>query len=248
MPEGRELRFKIDAYTPSTIPMERLADYMRELAILLGEMPKVHFVRLEGGSTVLVSRIEFEAIPKVEERVKRVRRGDGPPEAMDAFRKLNGKLRDDNGVAVLFRDEGTEIIKFPGREAIEPVTFGAFNQEGSLDGVVILIGGKLDVVPVHLQTAETIHICRAERAVAKRLAPHLFESELRVRGTGRWLRDKDGTWILKSFTISDFEILNSALLSTVVEALRAVQGSEWDTLADPWSELKKIRGGPDGTD
>jgi len=245
--EWKELRFKIDSYTPATIPMARLAEYMTELAMLLGEAPYVHFVGLEEGSTVLVHAVEFEAVPKVEDRLRRVREGGAPPDAAAAFERINRKLRQDNGVGVLLRDKTAEIIKFPGREAMEPVTFGAFNQEGTLDGVVIRIGGTKDVVPVHLQAGETIYGAEAQRSVAKRLAEHIFGNEVRVTGLGRWYRDQDGKWVLARFFIRDFEVLQSEPLSSVVGALREVKGSEWAMLADPWAELAMIRDGANGT-
>ena len=58
MKEQREYRFVIDAYRPDTLPMARLAEYMGELARLLGRLDQVHFVRLEEGSTALVQRVE----------------------------------------------------------------------------------------------------------------------------------------------------------------------------------------------
>ena len=54
MREQHEYRFTIDAYSPETLPMSRLAEYMAEVARLLGKVDQVHFVRLEPGSTVLV--------------------------------------------------------------------------------------------------------------------------------------------------------------------------------------------------
>jgi hypothetical protein len=50
MAGSSEYRLKIDVYTPATIPMARLAEYMQEFAVLLGEAKSVHFVRLEEGS------------------------------------------------------------------------------------------------------------------------------------------------------------------------------------------------------
>ena len=59
-----EYRFKIDAaYTPETMPMARLAEYIRELSTLLGNQDKVHFDRLEEGSTVPIIRVDHEAFP-----------------------------------------------------------------------------------------------------------------------------------------------------------------------------------------
>ena len=42
-------RFVIEeVYTPETLPMSRLAEYMAKVAALLGERPQVHFVGMEG--------------------------------------------------------------------------------------------------------------------------------------------------------------------------------------------------------
>jgi hypothetical protein len=245
MANGREYRFKIDVYTPTTIPMERLAEYMHEVAALFGEEKSVHFARLEEGSINLVSIVEHEAVPKVEDRVAKAKRGEGPREARDAIRTINRKLKEDNGTGVLLEQTGAQIISFPGREEAQPISFGAFNQQSSLDGVVIVIGGKGDPVPVHIESSESvIYLCLASRALAKELAKHIFGTELRVNGTGRWLRNDAGEWQLERFLIGNFEVLNEQPLTSVVADLRAIPGSEWTSFKDPWAELDEIRNGP----
>src|SRR5262245_31363298 len=79
-----EYTFKIDAYSPQTMPLARLAEYLRDIATLFGESERVHLIRIRKGSTVPVLLIEREAEPKVRERLDAVRRNDGPPEAMRA--------------------------------------------------------------------------------------------------------------------------------------------------------------------
>ena len=246
MDEARIYRFKIDAYTPTTMPMARLAEYLADLAMLLGEQPNVHLVGIEESSTVPVLRVDYEADPKILERVDRVRRGDGAPEAMAALRHLNHRLREDNGRAVL-QHGGAEILEFFGRDMPPNTPIGAFNQDGTLDGVVIAVGGKRDLVPVHLDAGNVIYSkCVARRLVAKGLAQHLFTDDVRVKGTGRWLVDEAGNWTLEKFTIGDFEVLDSAPLASVVAKLRAIPGAAWDTSADPWADLIKICDGESG--
>ena len=75
-PGATEFYFWIDAFTPATIPMARLAEYMRELATILGEPAFVHFVRLKRGSTGIVHKVQIEAVPKVRDRATSVRRGE----------------------------------------------------------------------------------------------------------------------------------------------------------------------------
>ncbi|MGB3390245.1 MAG: hypothetical protein WBA88_19930, partial [Pseudaminobacter sp.] len=76
-------KFRIaDSYTPDTLPMERLAEYMIALAKLLGEPHDVHFDAVRKGSAVLVAKIDAPAQPKVRERVRRLEAGCPPSAAM----------------------------------------------------------------------------------------------------------------------------------------------------------------------
>jgi hypothetical protein len=240
-----EYRFRIDAFTPDTIPMWRLAEYMQDLAALLGEREHVHFARLEAGSTVLVQKIDPESALKVQARVQAIKPVDeeGPEDALRAYRAIDRRLAEDNAVGYLCGQDGAEIIRFPGRDKLQPLSFGAFRQPGSLDGVLIRLGGKDETVPVHLQEEGVVHKCNATREMARRLSPHLFGPTLRVHGSGRWERDAEGAWLLKRFDIDSFEILDDEPLGRVVERLRQVSGSGWKDLDDPYAELQRLRQG-----
>lgn len=243
MATGAEYRFKIDAYTPETMPMARLAEYMADLAQLFGETAAVHFVRVDSGCVVLVHKVDQEAVPKIEDRIARTRHGDGPPEAMSAYHRLNQKLRKDNGTGEIQRATGAQILEFPGKREIQPVSFGAFIQEGTIDGIVIRLGGRQDPVPVHIESGAMIYsVCQASKAIARRLRHHMFDDELRFFGSGKWFRDDVGAWIMQRFTIANFEPLDSRPLTDVVAELRAIRGSEWESIKDPWAELRAIRG------
>lgn len=240
-----EFRFKIDAYTPDTIPMARLAEYMTALADFFGEESSVHFVGIEKGSTVPVMRIEKEAVPKVEARITLVKRGEEQSDAMKKYQQINEMLREDNGTGFLFRGKKGRLLKFPGIQAPQATDYGIFAQEGTLDGVPIRIGGRRPVVPVTIQQEDREYICHAKRALAKQIADHLFNRTLRFFGRGRWYRDYRGAWMLENFMIHDFVALRQTPLSDVVAELRAVEGSEWNKLENPWEELSNIRHGGD---
>ena len=242
MKDQREYRFVIDACSPDTLPMARLAEYMAELARLLGRADQVHFVRLEGGSAVLVQSVEPEAAPDVRERLRSLQQDNPPEDAAKAFANLNRYLADDNATGILQEGGSAEVIRFPGREEPAPVTFGAFNQPGVLDGVLIRIGGRDDTVPAHLHDGETIHVCNTARDVARRLAVHLYGPPLRVHGNGRWERDADGCWVMKRFNITSFDVLDDAPLGEVAQRLRDVEGSGWKEIEDPTAELRHLRG------
>ncbi|MGJ5093873.1 hypothetical protein ACQR18_17515 [Bradyrhizobium oligotrophicum] len=242
---GRTYRFKIDAFSIDSIPMARLAEYMGQLAKLLGETDRVHFSHLEPGSAVLVSTIEEPAVRKVEERVVAVARGDAPKDIMSVFQRIDSMLAKDNAVGVLSAHEGAEVIPFPGRTRPKPVRYGPFWERGSLDGVLIRIGGKDDTIPAMLQDGDATYNCNTTRELAKRLAPHLFGSPVRVHGNGKWVREEDGVWSLEDFNVEDFEELDDSPLLTVVERLRAVEGSTWGDNPDALSDILRLRRDPD---
>lgn len=241
MNDNGEYRFVIDAYSPDTLPMSRLAEYMADLARLLGSADRVHFVRLEAGSTVLVQRVEPEVVVEVSRRMRGLADNTAPIDATNAFKALNRRLANDDATGSL-QEGGAEVIPFPGRNQPQPVTFGAFNQPGVLDGVLIRVGGQGDTVPAHLRDGEVIHMCQATRDMARQLAVHLYGPTLRVQGEGRWEREADGGWLMKRFNIARFEELDDAPLGDVVERLRGVEGSGWKEIDAPAEELRTLRG------
>lgn len=242
MPGERErYRFQIDAFSPGTIPMSRLAEYMADLAIMLGNKEQVHFVELDGGSTVLVHDIEWEAAPKVRQRIHAIQTEDAPDDAMKAFRQIDRRLEEDNASGILIEPKGRKVIEFPGRKKPRRIVYGPFNQGGTLDGVLIRIGGEEEMVPVHLEEGPgQIHICTANHQTARNLAPYLFGAPLRVSGEGRWFRDRDGVWEMKRFTIKAFDVLRADTLKTEVDRLRGID-SPLKHMNDPLGELESIR-------
>src|SRR5215475_7856931 len=118
--------------------------------------------------------------------------------------------------------------------------------QGRHDGIVVRISGRRDLVPVLLELGPHVYYtCVASRDIAKRLAMHLFTTQVRVYGTGRWHREANGQWMLDRFTIGSFDVLNNEPLTAVISELRDRPGSEWPTLEDPWAELNAIRHAPD---
>jgi hypothetical protein len=239
-----ELRFKIGAYTPKTIPMERLGQYMADLGAMLGEPSEVHFAKLEAGSTVIVHKVKIEALPKVIERVDRVRNGEAEVVHLNAYRALNKRLKEDNGTGrLVVRGTKAPLLLFPGRDAPQPTLSEPIVQMGSIDGQLISIGGRDDTVPVRIEDGDTVYRCGTTRAVARQLAQHLYGAPLRLVGEGRWLRSDDAGWSLELFKILSFEVLDERPIGDVVEDLRRIK-NEYTTEA--WDELLETRN--DGDD
>jgi hypothetical protein len=242
MAHGNERRFKIDVYTPETLPMERLSEYMLQFAKLLGEPERVHFVDVGSGSAVLRARVEDVALPIVERRLSDASRGQGDAVALKALQSLDDMLAEDNAVGQLLDEAGAEIIAFPGRNRPKPLEYGPFREDGVLEGVVIKVGGKGTSVPIWLQDGDSVYKnCTARRPLARMLANHYDTAMLRVSGSGSWMRLATGAWLMRSFEIKDFKVLDDAPLTDVIKRLHGVEGADWGE--DPIKDLARFRTG-----
>lgn len=238
-PEAYELTFRIDAFTPASLPMARLAEYMADLAKLLGETENVHFTRLEKGSVVLVQQIERPAIPNVKARLSAVRRNEAPSDAMKAFARLDRRLADDDATGTLADRDGAEVIRFPGRETPRPLDYPSFRQRGSLDGVLRRTGSKEDPPKIMLVDGDKTWNCEATWELINSLQGHINKGRIRVHGDGRWKRNSDGEWSCEHFRIESFEPLDDASWEDTAKRLQTA--APWTT-TDLLSDLADLRG------
>ena len=236
-----QLRFEIGAYSPTTMPMVRLARYLDHLATVLGETRSVHLVSVDEGSTVPVLAVDPEAYGKVRQRAAEVRNKEASPAVLKASRAIETDLATDNArYADVVDDHGTRILRFAGAPRCDDPEYGPFSQPGTLDGIPIVVGGENDPVPVHLESLDRVHNCLAARALAKQIGIHLFTTPLRVSGLGRWFRDRDGAWTMKSFRIQDFEELPTDSLADATRRLRSIDAG-WKQRPDPLGDLVALR-------
>lgn len=242
MSDREKYTFHIDAYSPATIPMARLAEYLSQLAGLLGNAESVHLVQVDDGSVNVVHEVEFEAIPKVRARLSLVTSLDAPEDLKKRFVQINDMLREDNAVGLLKRDS-QNVVRFPGKEIRKPKKIGPFNESGKIDGVLVRIGGKDKTVHAQLMGHDDkVWSCVVDREMAREMAAHLFGAPLRVLGSARWERDEQEKWNLVAFRASQFEVLSDEDLSQVVERLRQIQQRDPSKDEDFLAVWREIRG------
>ncbi|MBW0150468.1 hypothetical protein [Phenylobacterium sp.] len=241
-----EYTFRIDVFTPDTLPMARLAEYMAALADLMGHKETTHFARIEEGSARLVSRVEQQDAPKVQQRLERVLDAAPPHGTGKAFKVLDDMLAEDNAVGEIIGPTGALIIPFPGRTRPKALTFPAFRQHGSIDGQIVSIGGRDKTAHVTLQDGRvTFTNIDLDRETARELAPHLYGSKVRLFGSGRWERHPEGTWKLLAFSVDHYEILDDAPLSAVLTDIRSIPPRNAVSTDTLYEELMGLRVGED---
>lgn len=242
MAEKREYRLKINAYSPETMPMKRLAEYISDLAVLFGEESHVHLVAIEASSTCPVVLVDWEAEPKIVERVQTARNGEGPEDARRAIENINYRLKKDNASADLLNPVNSKVLEFPGALRHEPIEWPSINQASELYGVPIWIGGRAELSNVDLLDGTTEWKCLVDRQKAIAIAQHLYTATLRVFGHGRWRKLPNGPWDLERYVIDDFEVMKPTTIEQTIDELRKVK-AKWKSLPNPIASLEAIRSG-----
>ena len=237
-----EYTLRIDAFTPATLPMARLAEYIAAFADLLGSRENTHFVRLDEGSALMVSRVDLQEAPRVGQRLAATAGPNPPPDAEKAFNVLDDLLSEDNAIGELIAPDGAVIIPFPGRARPKALAFPTFRQEGSIDGQIVRIGGADKTAHIILQDgAITYSNIELSRELARELRGQLYEAKVRLFGSGRWQRDAHGVWTLLRFTVDRYEVLDDAPLSQVLSDIRAVPANALMEDAAIYRELLALR-------
>jgi hypothetical protein len=239
----KEFHFSIEESSPQTLAMARLVDYLKQLSILLGSRDKVHFLRVDEGSAACTMEVEESEEEIINNRVLRASKGQGPKDAMRAYRNIRMLLEDDDKSAYMEWKDGDVVVHFPKKARAAAETFGPFWQDGSLDGILVKVGGLDETVPVHLIYERAHHTCNTTREVARQLGHHLYGKPIRVHGRGKWYRNADAKWELRWFDIYNFEELDDSTLLDVVRRLRAIPDNKLSESKDPIRDMQRIRHG-----
>jgi hypothetical protein len=209
-----EFEFRIEGYTPETLPMERIAEYLLGFAQLLGSKDGVHFGGVEKGSVRLVAKVDQEALPVVSPRVRSAATGEGGKEARAAYARLNEMLGKDKTIAALTLP-GSRVIPFPGTTPpAKPI--GPLRQPTSLQGRLVRLEGNGDLVGVGIEDGSDIAgriVVKAD--LAKEMATY-FHTHVRLSGSGKWRRNSEGQWDLELLDVSSFEPLEDEPIGEVL--------------------------------
>jgi hypothetical protein len=237
MADRDEFLFEIDV-PARNLPMSRLAEYVSELAVMLGQEEHVHLIEIREASTVLVPFVDDIAFQKVQRQVLAVKNQSAPNRAMASYAAIDAKLADDGATAVLRAPYGT-VIQFPG--VAKPVLedLGPVMEPEIIDGEIIQIGGRDETISVYLRDKQQTHICTTTRDKGRDLARFIFQ-QVRVIGQGEWIRAND-RWKRIRFVIESWRPLVEQSLETVIQQLRDVPTPNIDNI-DPLAILAELRG------
>ncbi len=220
--EYEEMEFIIPAYTPETMPLDRLLQYLKEIGDVVGLAHEMHLVKIEKSSTRPVLRMPIPVARQARERGASVQRGDGTKQQRAAYQRIRQMVDKDSGTkAASLNDKRGVILDFPPLK--EDGEVSRLRQATSVDGILMRAGGPRQYGSLLLQDlkGETLSGFLASRTLTKDMAKHLYEP-VRVHGSGNWDRTSEGQWKLVNMLVHSFELLEDVSLEEAVRKLQAV--------------------------
>lgn len=238
---------KIRGHKPRTLPMARLADYLREFAALLGDDANPAFAGMVDGSVVLRA-IQRSDSPKqlVRTRVKAARADRESPGGR-SYAKLNEMLTADGADGIVLDRAGKTVVELPGRSerTLPPEPECFVHDVAFIDGTVVGIVGADDTVHLRLQeqTGEVRNVTVRELSLARELALRFRGDPVRVHVHGTWKRTARGVWEPATVYADRLETLDASDPAEVFRALAEIPGNGWRDVPDPDALLRAIRSG-----
>ena len=243
---SRIVTLYVQGVTMDNLSLEDIGQYLADFAELLGKEvePRFHSIK-KSGSFSLRAKVPTEREIDVKTRGFLLRTGDAPEDAIRARERISRRLGMNHAKrATLLDSSNSKVIEIPVEKPVAAIPkVPSFMRAGSLQGRIIRIGGKQEIVSIELQDADGhVYLCRGSREVARKLARDMFEPIVRVHGAGKWYRTDEGLWRVEDFQIATHEVLEETDFATTIRELRDIPAG-WKDLDNPYVELEKIQNG-----
>ena len=241
MADFERFEFILPGYTPETMPLDRLLEYLSQLMVILGNPSDLHLIDIKKSSTKPVFVMPHHAAVKARKRARETWEGGGPVRAREAYRRIRRMVSDDGGKPAVLTSQSATILEFPSVDLGADQEIGSVRQPSSVTGELIRVGGETEFDQILLRdvSGAVIAGCFSTKEVAKQLAKLLHE-HVRLHGIASWHRDRHGKWQMARMKVQTFEKVDDESLS---DALAAVQGTVSDWPDDLTEQLLEMRGG-----
>lgn len=231
MEDFEELEFVIPAYTPETMPLPRLLEYLEQIAAVVGVANDMHLIRVDRSSTKPVFKMPRETAMRARESAAAVRVGRGSVTQRSAYSRIRQMVRTDSDKPASLRDQTGVILSFFPEEDLDAVV-ASVRQATTFDGELMRVGGVGDYSAIQMQDlgGKVYSGFSAPRSLAKEMGGLLFEP-LRVSGIGNWERTRAGAWNLSRMLIQTYVLLDDNSADDIVLHLRTAKVN-WPENAD----------------
>jgi len=225
MSDTLEYTFKIEHFTPETMPFGRLVEYYSEIKRMLGVADNLHLVGVVEGSHGSSFAVDRNHEAELVKRLASINDGTATKIAIRAQSAINRMLKEDGTSGAFYSANGSNVINFPGKREDDNVQL-RIRDAASFTGELYHISGTKEDAKARISTdAYGVVFCTTTREIAKDLRDFLFE-DVKVSGRGMWTRSDDGNWDIDEFFITDYTPINRESIRSAVDRIRGM-GIRW---------------------
>lgn len=227
---------------PEKLRMDRLAEYMREFAKLLGLENNPVFKGIKRNSTGVRA-----LVPQACEKATaiRIHKARNEPDSQPAkqLRSIADMIAVDKIEKAELRDRNDRVIYAFTPEPQSDVSATVW-QEGDVDGTMTGIVGADDTMHLHIRNHcdRDLRLVVKDEDMAKALLTHFREGIMRLRVRGTW-KQTDLGWVPDSrCVVTQFVMLDEEPLDSVFATLSEISENGWLSDDDPLASWRDLRG------
>lgn len=229
---------------PDRIPMERLGEYIRQFAELLGSDNRPVFAGVKKASTGLQALIPPDRRTHAHARLIQAKTEPASKPAR-LLRSIEDMLGHDSIPKAQLLDSSNSVVYlFEGR-CEEQNRVDRLYQQGTVDGILTGIVGADDTMHAHLRDHfdRDLKLIIRDEDLARQLLTQFRSGFVRLHIRGSWQRTDSG-WAPESnkCTVEAFDVLEDTPLPDVFSDFASTPDNGWQSMNDPLGELKSLRG------
>lgn len=235
-------KLRVIGTTPDTIPLERLGEYMKEFAKLLGTSSRPTFAGMKNESASTLARVQYP-----DRALLRIAQSKAEPTSNPgrALERIQGLIDSDKFPGAELRDRADNVIYLFKSSSMETPAIFTLNQTATIDGIVVGLVGADDTMHLHLRDwmDRDIKLIVTDEVMAREMLQYFRGPTLRVSVNGLWKRTDHG-WVPENnkAKVISYEKLDDAPLTDIFKKFAAVPDNGWKQLSNPEAFLADLRG------
>lgn len=231
--------------SPERIRMDRLAEYMRAFADLLGIDNTPVFKGMRNESTGLLAAIDPARQRRTMERLHAAKT-DPQSRPASSIRNIEAMLGADAiKKAEVVTETGKVVYLFQPEVPADDEAIRVY-QAGTVDGTVTGIVGADDTMHLYLRDrrGKDLKIIVRDEGLARSLLKQFRDGLVRLYVRGPWLRSDKG-WVPEASrcVLERYEVLAETPLTELFAAMRKAEGNGWAMEKNPLEKWRSIREG-----
>lgn len=235
MAEAARYKFRIDAYTPESMPFGRLLEYYKQINALLGDPDGFHLVGINRGSLESVFAVDSGQECHVAEAMRALEEERAPKKCQAAMAAISRMLDEDGASGGFGSIDSGEYLELADSKPRKGTAF-SIRGTANFTGMLYHISGRDESASLRIldiDSGRTVY-CTAPLDTARKASRHLFE-KVKIEGIGIWTRDEDENWSVGELELESFIPVSKEDPLHMLERLRQLD-IEW-----PDDMLEKIQ-------